>query len=90
MKIIRFKPYSKTSYLPANLDVTDDTSVSELLHLFKLQTKEIDRLNLKVEHQQMIIEALTAEVEHLKSVNKGQRDALFGRSSETTSLVRVS
>lgn len=90
MKPVKFKPYSKTSYLPANLVVTDQTPLAELLYVCRLQTKEIDRLNLKSEHQQKIIDALTAEIERLQAVNQGQREAQFGRSSEQQALSELS
>lgn len=47
-----------------------------------MQTKELNRLHLIIAHKDMIIEALSKENESLRAVNKGQRDALFGRSSE--------
>lgn len=89
MKPVKFKPYSKTSYIPANLVVTDQTPAAELLHVCRLQSREIDRLNLKSEHQQKIIDALTAEIEHLRAVNQGQREAQFGRSSEKQALSEI-
>jgi transposase len=83
---IAISSYSKTSYLPDNLVATDQTPASELLYIYQVQTKEIERLNLKSEHQQKIIDALTTEIEHLRAVNQGQREAQFGRSSEQQAL----
>ena len=80
---IKYEPYSKTSYLPARgLVAKEDTPKSELLYLCGLQSKEIARLQLQSEHQLKIIDVLGAEVERLRVVNQGQRDELFGRSSE--------
>ncbi|MFX7329349.1 hypothetical protein ABTI69_21400, partial [Acinetobacter baumannii] len=66
--------------------MTDQTSPAELLHICRLQSREIDRLNLRSEHQQKIIAALSAEIEHLRAVNQGQREERFGRSSEKQAL----
>ena len=80
---IKYRPYSKTSYLPAcGLVAKEDTPQSELLYICGLQSKEIARLKLQSEHQMKIIDVLGAEVERLRVVNQGQRDELFGRSSE--------
>jgi transposase len=86
MKPVKFKPYSKTSYLPASLVVNDQSAPSELLYVCGLQTREIDRLHLKSEHQQKIIDALNAEIKRLREVNQGQRADRFGRSSEQQAL----
>lgn len=87
MKPVKYKPYSKTSCLPVRgLVATEDTSKSELLYICGLQSREIFRLNLQSEHQQKIIDALNAEIEHLCAVNQGQRDELFGRSSEKNAV----
>lgn len=85
MKTVKHKPYSKTSYLPNSILLTDKSPLSEHQQMFALQKKELNRLQLIIEHKEKIIEALTAENEKLKAVNKGQRDALFGRSSEKQS-----
>lgn len=53
--------------------------------MFGLLQKELSRLQLIIEHKEKMIEVLTAENEKLRAVNKGQRDALFGRSSEKQS-----
>lgn len=86
MKTIRYKPYAKTSYLPAGLKRTAKTSGMEFLPLSELLFQEIRRLELQAEHHQKIIAAQTVEIERLKAVNRGQRDALFGRSSEKVDI----
>jgi transposase len=82
MKTIRFKPYSATSYLPASLKRTFLTSGLELLPLCELLFQEVRRLELQSEHFHKIIDAQTAEIERLEGINRGQRDALFGTSTE--------
>lgn len=82
MKPVKYKPYSKTSYLPSYIGISSSTSSSELMHILQLFEKEVARLNLILEHKDKIIAALTSENEHLQGVMNGQKDALFGRSTE--------
>jgi transposase len=82
MKKIKYKPYSATSYLPAGLKRTASSSSIELQPLCELLFKEIRRLELQAEHHQKIITAQAAEIERLEAVGRGQRDEMFGRSSE--------
>lgn len=88
-KTIKHKPYSKTSYLPTTFVIHSNTSHAEFLHIIDLYKKEVSRLQLNIEHQQKIIEhqqkmidELTKEKEHLQAVIHGQKQTLFGRSSE--------
>jgi transposase len=82
MKTIRFKPYSPTSHLPASLKRTVKNSELELQPLCELLFQEVRRLELQADHFQKIIAAQTAQIERLEGINRGQRDALFGVSSE--------
>lgn len=89
MKTIKFKPYSPTSYLPAGLKVTAKIPDRELRFICDLLFKEVRRLELQAEHHQKIITSQAVEIERLVAVNRGQRDALFGRSSEKFDLPDV-
>lgn len=82
---MKHKPYSLTTYLPKSILLTDKSPLSEHQHMFGLLQKELNRLQMMIDHKEMIIKALTAENEALRAVNKGQRDALYGRSSEKKS-----
>jgi transposase len=86
MKKIRYKPYAKTSYLPANLKLEVLSNASELLPICEQLLKEVRRLELQAEHHQKIIDAQAAEIERLQGINRGQRDELFGRSSEKATI----
>src|SRR5665647_733238 len=82
MKTIRYKPYSPISHIPASLKRTVKYSVLELQPLCELLFQEIRRLELQVDHFQKIIDMQTVEIERLEGINRGQRDALFGVSTE--------
>ncbi|WP_135552685.1 IS66 family transposase [Paenibacillus cymbidii] len=82
MKKIKFKPYAATSYLPVGYEKSILASSPEWKPLFELFVKEVRRLELQAEHHRKIIDAQVAEIERLEAVNLGQRDQLFGRSSE--------
>lgn len=86
MKTIRYKPYSKTSYLPSNLKIAANSSSLEMTSICELLINEVRRLELQAEHHQKIIAAQASEIERLEAVNRGQRDELFGRSSEKVAI----
>jgi len=86
MKTIRYKPYSLTSHLPVHLKRTAKNSGLELQPLCELLFQEVRRLELQVEHLQKIIAAQSVEIDRLEGINRGQRDALFGQSSEKVAI----
>jgi transposase len=82
MKKIKYTPYSTTSHLPVGLKRAVPSSPEDSQPLCELLLKEVRRFELKDEHGQKIIAEQAAEIERLEAVNRGQRDELFGRSSE--------
>lgn len=86
MKTIRYKPYSLTSHLPSGLKNTSKSLGLEPQKLCELLFQEVRRLELQAEHLQKIIAAQSVEIDRLEGINRGQRDALFGQSSEKVTI----
>jgi transposase len=86
MKPVKYKPYSKTSYLPSPMVYDHTTAAQDLLHHISLQEKEIERLNLVVDHKEKELAAYQREVERLQGIVNGQTEARFGRSTEKRNM----